>query len=52
MRWGYGQDSYQHTVNSHINRLRAKIERDPAEPHYIQTVWGVGYKFFDPSYEN
>ena len=50
--WGYGQDNYQHTVNSHINRLRAKIERDPAEPCYIQTVWGVGYKFYDPSYEH
>jgi DNA-binding response OmpR family regulator len=47
--WGYGQDSYQHTVNSHINRLRAKIERDPAEPHYVRTVWGVGYKFLDPA---
>jgi DNA-binding response OmpR family regulator len=47
--WGYGQDSYQHTVNSHINRLRAKIERDPAEPHYVRTVWGVGYKFYDPA---
>lgn len=49
--WGYGQDYYQHTVNSHINRLRAKIERDPAEPHYVQTVWGVGYKFYDPAEE-
>jgi DNA-binding response OmpR family regulator len=47
--WGYGQDYYQHTVNSHINRLRAKIERDPAEPHYVRTVWGVGYKFYDPA---
>ena len=43
---------YEHTVNSHINRLRAKSERDPAEPRYIQTVWGVGYKFYDPSYEH
>ena len=43
--WGYGYDGYEHTVNSHINRLRAKIERDPANPVYIQTVWGVGYKF-------
>ncbi len=49
--WGYGQDNYQHTVNSHINRLRAKIERDPADPHYVQTVWGVGYKFCDPAEE-
>ena len=43
--WGYGYDGYEHTVNSHINRLRAKIERDPANPVFIQTVWGVGYKF-------
>ena len=43
--WGYGYDGFEHTVNSHINRLRAKIEGDPADPTYIQTVWGVGYKF-------
>ena len=43
--WGYGYQGYEHTVNSHINRLRAKIERNPADPHYILTVWGVGYKF-------
>lgn len=42
--WGYQHDGYLHTVNSHINRLRAKIEKDPASPQYIQTVWGVGYK--------
>ena len=45
--WGYGHDGYEHTVNSHINRLRAKIENDPAHPAYIITVWGVGYKFID-----
>ncbi len=45
--WGYGHDGYEHTVNSHINRLRSKIEVDPAEPAYILTVWGVGYKFAD-----
>jgi DNA-binding response OmpR family regulator len=45
--WGYGHDGYEHTVNSHINRLRAKIEEDPAKPHYILTVWGVGYKLTD-----
>jgi DNA-binding response OmpR family regulator len=43
--WGYGHDGYEHTVNSHINRLRAKIEKNPAQPIYILTVWGVGYKF-------
>ena len=43
--WGYGHDGYEHTVNSHINRLRAKIEHDPSQPELIVTVWGVGYKF-------
>jgi DNA-binding response OmpR family regulator len=43
--WGYSHSGYEHTVNSHINRLRTKIERDPANPDFIQTVWGVGYKF-------
>ena len=43
--WGYQYEGYEHTVNSHINRLRAKIEKDPAQPVYILTVWGVGYRF-------
>jgi DNA-binding response OmpR family regulator len=43
--WGYGHDGYEHTVNSHINRLRIKIEVDLKHPVYILTVWGVGYKF-------
>ena len=47
MVWGYGHDGYEHTVNSHINRLRAKIEADPSQPVYVLTVWGVGYKFND-----
>ncbi len=45
--WGYSHSGYDHTVNSHINRLRAKIEQNPAKPHYILTVWGVGYKFYE-----
>ena len=47
--WGYDHSGYEHTVNSHINRLRGKIEADPARPAYILTVWGVGYKFADQS---
>lgn len=46
--WGYGESGYEHTVNSHINRLRSKIEPKPSEPRYLLTVWGVGYRFFDP----
>lgn len=43
--WGYGHEGYEHTVNSHMNRLRGKIEPDSAHPRYIKTIWGVGYKF-------
>ncbi len=43
--WGLGFEGYEHTVNSHINRLRNKIEQDAAHPCYLLTVWGVGYKF-------
>jgi DNA-binding response OmpR family regulator len=45
--WGYGHEGYEHTVNSHINRLRTKIESNPAKPEIVRTVWGVGYKFAD-----
>lgn len=45
--WGYNHQGYEHTVNTHINRLRSKIETEPAEPRYVQTVWGVGYRFQD-----
>ena len=43
--WGYSHEGYEHAVNCHINRLRAKIEGDPAKPELLRTVWGVGYKF-------
>ncbi len=42
--WGYQHSGYEHTVNSHINRLRTKIEKNAASPKIIQTVWGVGYR--------
>jgi DNA-binding response OmpR family regulator len=45
--WGYEFSGYEHTVNSHINRLRTKIEKDVATPKYILTSWGVGYRFND-----
>lgn len=45
--WGYEFNGYEHTVNSHINRLRSKIEPDVSSPQYILTTWGVGYRFND-----
>lgn len=45
--WGYQYNGYEHTVNSHINRLRSKIEDDLSNPQYIKTSWGVGYWFND-----
>ena len=45
--WGYKHSGYEHTVNSHINRLRNKLEKAPSQPEYVMTVWGVGYKFND-----
>lgn len=46
--WGYSHDGYEHTINTHINRLRNKLKRTSGEPEFIQTVWGVGYKFVNP----
>lgn len=45
--WGTTFEGYEHTVNTHINRLRAKIEADPANPRRVLTVRGVGYRFAD-----
>jgi len=49
--WGYGHEGYEHTVNAHINRLRAKVEKNPRKPALISTVWGVGYRFTPQSTE-
>lgn len=43
--WGYAFEGYEHTITSHINRLRIKIESDLAYPQYILTSWGKGYRF-------
>jgi len=45
--WGYEFSGYEHTVNSHINRLRGKLEQDLNKPRFIITTWGVGYRFND-----
>jgi DNA-binding response OmpR family regulator len=50
--WGYEYPGYSHTVNSHINRLRRKIEEDPANPTLITTVWGIGYRFGGETAQN
>ncbi len=43
--WGLGHDGYEHTVNSHINRLRSKLGDEREDAAFIHTVWGVGYRF-------
>ena len=43
--WGYAFAGYEHTITSHINRLRIKIETDLNHPRYILTSWGTGYRF-------
>lgn len=45
--WNYSYEGYDRTVDSHINRLRAKIEENPENPQLVLTVWGIGYKFDD-----
>lgn len=48
--WGYEFYGDESTVTVHVRRLREKVEPNPAEPVYIQTVWGVGYKFNTPEF--
>jgi len=43
--WGYDFYTDTSTVTVHVRRLRAKLEPDPANPRFIETVWGVGYRF-------
>ena len=45
--WDYSYEGYDRTIDSHINRLRAKIEENPDNPQMVLTVWGIGYKFSD-----
>ncbi len=45
--WDYSYEGYDRTIDSHINRLRAKIEDNPENPQMVLTVWGIGYKFTD-----
>jgi DNA-binding response OmpR family regulator len=45
--WDYSYEGYDRTIDSHINRLRAKIEANPENPQMVLTVWGIGYKFSD-----
>lgn len=48
--WGYQHLGYEHTVNTHINRLRQKLRRAQEKPEFIQTVWGVGYRFSESTH--
>ena len=45
--WGYAFSGFEHTVETHISRLRATLEQDPLHPEYILTTWGIGYRFTD-----
>lgn len=46
--WGSGFTGDARTVDLHVRRLRTKIEDDPGDPHFIETVWGIGYRMAEP----
>lgn len=43
--WGFNEYGDINTVTVHVRKIREKIEKDPSQPEYIETVWGIGYKF-------
>jgi DNA-binding response OmpR family regulator len=43
--WETSYEGYKRNIDPHINRIRAKLEKNPKKPVYVQTVWGIGYKF-------
>ena len=45
--WGYSATSFDHTITTTLHRLRSKLEKDPANPRYIQSVRGIGYRFVE-----
>ncbi len=47
---GYAYEGYERTIDAHVKNLRQKIEQDPKHPHFILTVYGLGYKFAEPNY--
>lgn len=46
--WGSDFDGLDHTLDTHISRLRSKIEPEPSHPRLLKTVWGIGYRFVEP----
>lgn len=48
---GYSFEGYERTIDTHIRNLRKKLEPNPAQPSYIQTVYGIGYKFVGGGHE-
>jgi len=45
---GVAFESYERAIDAHVKNIRRKIEADPRSPRYLQTVFGVGYRFAEP----